>query len=55
MLSRGKGVWGSRPEASGFALVQNYPYISPHFVILSSFLKDKTAWNEGKMTRMSIE
>ena len=42
-------------RTKGFALVQKYPFISPHSVIPSSFWNDETAWNEGKCTRMTSE
>ena len=42
-------------EIKGFAFVKKYPFISPHSVIPSSFINDKIAQNDVKMTRMTIE
>ena len=39
----------------GFAFVQKSPFIWPHPVIPTSFLNDKTDWNEVEMTRMTVE
>ena len=39
----------------GFAFVLKYLFISPHSVIPSSFINEKIAQNDVKMTRMTIE
>ena len=39
----------------GFAFILKYPFISPHSVIPSSFINEKIAQNDVKMTRMTIE
>ena len=42
-------------KIKGFALVKKSPFISPHSIISTSFLNDKTASNDVQMNGMILK